>query len=166
MERISSTLRAAIWEHVRAKCKTQKYLKFKSAAKCQKNVTALLHIRTISSLSPFYLLLHHCAVCTPKSQERKAQHCTYCFQARGTSMRGSCPWTGCLRITLCAWTQALCQYKQSLGTHETFGRRTRGAPCRADTGMWGQSSSGAGFPLPGKDLAFLPPPWGCSLNKL
>lgn len=35
MVRISSTLGAAIWEHVRAKCKTQKYLKFKSA-KCQK----------------------------------------------------------------------------------------------------------------------------------
>lgn len=32
---MSSTLGAATWENIRAKCKTQKYLKFKSA-KCQK----------------------------------------------------------------------------------------------------------------------------------
>lgn len=50
-----------------------------------KSVTALLHIRAISSLTPLYLLPHHCAACTPKSQEKKkkSQHCTYTFQAAG-----------------------------------------------------------------------------------
>lgn len=131
-----------------------------------KNVTALLHAGQYLACALSNSCVTTVLSVLQKARGKKAQHRTYCFKAHGTSMRGSCPWTGCLCITLCAWTQALCQGKQPLGTHETFDRRTRGAPCRADAGMWGQGSSRAGFPPPCKDFAFLPPPWGCSVNIL
>lgn len=148
MARISSTLGAATWEHVRAKCKTQKYLKFESM-KCQK-------MSQHCSMSGQYLAWPFLPPASPpcclysKKPGRKSPALHVLLPSTRDLHAGQLPvdW-GCLCITLCAWTQALCQGKQPLDTHETFGRRTRGAPCRADAGMWGQGSSGAGFPSPG-----------------
>lgn len=147
---MSSTLGAAIREHVRAKCKTQKYWKFKSA-KCQK-------VSQHCSISGQYLAWPLYTSCLTtvlpalqKARKKKKIPTLHVhFPSSGTSMRDSCPWTGYLCITLCVWTQALCWGKQPLGTRETLGRRIWGAPCRGDAGMQGQGSSRAGFLHPAR----------------
>lgn len=135
-----------------------------------KNVIAMLHVRRISSLTPFYLLPQHRAVCTPKSQgKQKAPHCTYSFQACGIAMRDSSQWTAFCALPS-VHRHGLCVTANSPWAPMRHLAEGLGVPhAEQMQGCGDEAAAGQDFQHPARILHFSLHPGalrGCSLNIL